>query len=157
MPFLALLKLISPKEWLVLIALIALAAGGAWLYRHGEQHIEAQDAKLAAIDQRKVAVVETTAKDMESHNDVLYKQTVSAPAVASVGIKCVRNAASAVPLPASNTGSGTAARDAITDSGSGPTYDPSGPALTRARKADAQIKYLQARIRELESEMNGAP
>jgi hypothetical protein len=149
--------MISPKEWLVLIALIALSVGGAWLYRHGEQHIEAQDAKLAAIDQRKVAVVETTAKDTESHNDVLYKQTVSAPAVASVGIKCVRNAPSAVSLPAPNTGSGTAVGVGASDSGSGPTYDPSGPALTRARQADAQIKYLQARVHELESEMNGAP
>jgi hypothetical protein len=157
MPFLALLKLLSPKEWLVVVAIIALGVGGAWIYHDGEQHRAAQDAKLAAIDAKKVTAVETTAKDTESHNDTLYRQTVSAPAVASVGIKCVRNATSAVSLPAADTGTRAATGQSSSDSGSGPTYDPSGAALTRAREADAQIKYLQARVRELEFEMNGAP
>jgi hypothetical protein len=157
MPFLAILKFISPKEWLVLGALIALTAGGAWLYRHGEMRIEAQDAKLAAIDAKKVTVVETTAKDMESHNDVIYKQEVSAPPVANLGVRCVRESPRTVSLPTPDAGKGTATSQPSADSSIGPAYDPSGAALTRAAQADAQITYLQGRIRELEAEMNGAP
>jgi len=154
MPFLALLKLISPKEWLVVAALLALTIGGGWLYRHGEQHIEAQDKKLAAIDEKKVATVESNATTTESQNALIWKQAVSIPPVPDIGIVCHKASSSVV--SSADARKGTAA-NAGPDSGVGPPYDPSGAALTRGSKADAQIKYLQARIRELESEMNGAP
>ena len=155
MPFLALLKLLSPKEWLVVAALMALLAGGGWLYRHGEQHIQAQDVKIAAIDQKKVTAVETAATSTESQNALIWKQAVSIPPVPDIGIVC-RKASGSV-LPPADAGKGAAASNATADSGVGPPYDPSGAALTRGHKADAQIIYLQGRIRELESEMNGAP
>jgi hypothetical protein len=154
---LAFLKLLNPKDWLIAAALIALTIGGTWLYRHGEQRIEAQDAKLEAIDAKKVITVEAVAKTTEAQNANTFKDTVSAPPVANVGIRCVRESARAVSLPAPLAGAGAAASEPNPDDRVGPPYDPSGAALTRAHQADAQIRYLQARIRELEAEMNGAP
>lgn len=154
---LAFLKLLNPKEWLIAGALIALAYGGFWVYSRGEDHVKAVDAKLAAIDQKKVVAVETAAQTTESHNADVYKQTVTAPPAASLGIRCVREPARTVSLPAPLAGTGAPASDSNTDGGVGPPYDPSGAALTRAHQADAQIIYLQARIRELETEMQGSP
>jgi hypothetical protein len=155
MPFLALLKMLSLKEWLVIAALLALLAGGGWLYRHGEQHIEAQDAKLAALDQHKIATAETVAQTTESQNALIWKQTVSIPAVPDIGIVCKSTNSSVVPK--ANKGVGAPAGDSASISGEGPTFDPSGALLTRAAQADAQITYLQNRIRELETLMNAVP
>ena len=152
---LALLKLLNPKEWLVIAALLALLAGGGWLYRHGEQHIEAQDAKLAALDQHKIATAEAAANTTESQNALIWKQAVSVPAVSDIGIVC-KSANSSV-VSQAHKGTGTAAGDGSTDYGTGYWYDPSGAALTRAREADAQIMYLQKRIVELETLMKAAP
>ena len=152
---LAFLKLLNPKEWLVIAALLALLAGGGWLYRHGEQHIEAQDAKLAAMDQRKIATAEGVAQSTESQNAIIWKQAVSIPPVDSIGIVC-KSANSSV-VSQAHKGTGTAAGDAANVSGEGPTFDPSGALLTRAAQADAQITYLQKRIVELETLMKAAP
>jgi hypothetical protein len=150
----AFLALIPGKDWLYIGLFIAILGGLGWVYHRGEQHVEAQDAKLAAIDQKKVTTVETAATSTESQNALIWKQAVSIPPVPDIGIVCHK--ASGSVLPAADAGKG-ASTDGDADSGVGPPYDPSGAALTRAHKADAQIKYLQARIRELESEMNGAP
>lgn len=153
---LAFLKFLSPKEWLIVACLIALAVGGAWLYRHGELRIEAQDKKLEAKQDKQVAAVTATAKDTESHDAIIYEKAVVIPPVGDIGVECVRKPTSAVSLPKAGAGQG-ATTDGAADSREGPTYDPSGPALTRGRNADAQIVKLQARIRELETQMNGAP
>ena len=148
---------LTPKEILLIIVLIALTCGGIYLYRHGEQHIETQDAKLAALAQAKVATVETTAKDTESQSAIIYKQAVIIPAVGDIGDECVRKPSSSSVVPAASGGTGAATSQPSAVGGGGLTFDPSGAILTRAREADAQIVYLQARIRELEAEMNGAP
>ena len=152
---LAFLKLLNPNEWLVIAALLALLAGGGWLYRHGEQHIEAQDAKLAALDQHKIATAEAAANTTESQNALIWKQAVSVPAVSDLGIVC-KSASSSV-VPQANKGTGATAGVTDPDYGSGYWTDPSGDILTRAREADAQITYLQKRIVELETLMKAAP
>ena len=74
------------------------------------------------------------------------KRDVPVPSVTVIGL-----------VPATAAGAATAASQPSANGGSGLTFDPSGALLTRAREADAQITYLQARIRELEAEMKGAP
>lgn len=145
------------REILIGLALVILSIGGLWLYRHGEQHIEAQDAKLAALDQKKVNAVEQTAQSTETQSAIIYKQAIAIPAVPDLGVECVRNAPRGGQLPAAVgvAAAGTGERSA--DRGTGLAFDPTGPALTRAAEANAQIAYLQRRIKELETEMNGAP
>ena len=152
---LALLKLLSPKEWLVAAGFIAILGGLGWVYHRGEQHVEAQDAKLAALDQHKIATAEAAANTTESQNALIWKQAVSVPAVSDLGIVC-KSASSSV-VPQANKGTGATAGDAANISGEGPTFDPSGALLTRAAQADAQITYLQNRVRELETLMNATP
>lgn len=155
MPFLALFKLLSLKEWLVIAALLALFFGGVWLYRHGEHRIEAQDARITKAAQETDKRVAAAAQVTETQSAIIYKQAVAIPAVADIGIVC--HAPSRSVVPPAVPGAAATTNNATADGGSGPTFDPSGAILTRAAQADAQIEYLQRRIKELETEMNGAP
>lgn len=154
---LALLKLIPIKDYFYGAVILALLALLAYVYRHGEIHIEKLDAKVATAAEKKSAVSEATADAQESSNAIIYKQAVSVPAVGDLGVECVRHSTSSGVVSAPVAGTAAAAGVATVNAGSGSAYDPSGAILTRARAADAQIAYLQARVRELEAEMNAAP
>lgn len=151
---LALLKLIPWKDVAYLAVILGLVG---WLYHKGEAHVEAQDKKVAIAAQTQVNRVATAAQTTESQSAIIYKQAVVIPAVGDIGVECVRQPASSSQVPATAARATTAASQPAAVSGEGRSFDPSGALLTRAREADAQITYLQARIRELEAEMNGAP
>jgi len=149
----ALLSLIPLKDWIYGAIIIVLIAFGLH-YRHLENEVK-QTAALghaAVIEVKKDTQV---AQSTETTNAIIYKQAVAIPAVADLGVVCRRAGGSQV--PAASPVAAAPAGEATPDSGTGPTYDPTGPALTRARSADAQIVYLQGRIAELEAEMNHAP
>jgi cell division protein FtsB len=154
---LALLKLVPIRDYFYGVVILALLALLAYVYRHGEIHVEKLDAKVAAVAEKKSAVSEVSAKAQENTNAIIYKQAVSVPAVGDLGVECVRHTSGSGVVPASITGAAASAGVATVNSGSGHTFDPSGAILTRAHDADAQIAYLQARVKELEAEMNSAP
>lgn len=151
---LALLKLIPWKDVAYLAVILGLVG---WIYHKGEAHVEAQDKQVATAAQTQVAKIDATAQTTESQNAIIYEKAVIIPAVGDIGVECVRQSASSGSLPAAGAGKGTAASQPSANGGSGREYDPSGALLTRAHQADAQITYLQGRVRELESQMNGAP
>jgi hypothetical protein len=160
---LALFALIPARvyEYAAIILVCALAFAG---YTHHERSIEhAKDLQAAAAAVTKANAVvqkdDATAATEESTNATVYERAVSIPAIGDLGIDCVRHAAPArsVPLPTTDTGAAPGSGNQVADSGIGPAYDPTGAALTRGVDADAQIIYLQGRIRELEQQMNDAP
>lgn len=151
---LAFLKLIPWKDVAYLAVILGLVG---WLYHKGEAHVEAQDKKVAIAAQTQVNRVATAAQITESQSAIIYKQAVVIPAVGDIGDECVRKPPSGSVVPSARPVAGAAVGNTAADSGAGRSFDPSGALLTRARQADAQITYLQARIRELEAEMNGAP
>jgi hypothetical protein len=151
------------KDYLYLGAILILVSAFGWYTVH-ERNIEhAKDVAAAAVAVRKdnalVATDESTAKTSEYQSAIIYKQAVSIPAVADLGVSCVRNrpAAGSVSLPTANAGTATPVGNATPNSAGGLTFDPTGGALTRGRDADAQIAYLQRRIVEIEKQMNDAP
>ena len=136
--------------------ILALVLGLAWwVYHKGETHVEAQDTKAVAVAETKVKVAESTANASETQSAIIYKQAVSIPAIGDLGIVC--RAPGGGKVPTAQPGATAGAREPSADSGVGSAYDPSGAALTRARDADAQIEYLQRRVKQLEAEMNAAP
>lgn len=156
----ALLALIPARIWLYL-GLAAVFAGAFGWYTVHERHIEhVKDIAAATAvvnkDNAIVAADDASAKTSEAQNVLIYKQAVSIPAVADIGIVCQR-APGSIPLPAADSVTSAAAGNATADGGKGPSFDPTGAALTRARNADAQIVYLQRRVAELEKQMNEAP
>ena len=151
---LALLKLIPFKDYLWGALVVVLLAVGIH-YRNLEHEVH----ETKAIGKAAVAQVkkdDAQAQTTETQNAIIYEKAVAIPAIGDIGISCVRNAgSSAVPAPSTveAPGAGVAAPDRT----EGPPYDPSGAVLTRGADADAQIVYLQGRIKELEDQMNGAP
>jgi hypothetical protein len=156
----ALLALIPSRayEYGAIIIVLSLAFGGYTLHERHIQHDKdvAAAAALVKKDNAKVAEINSTAQTTEAQSALIYKQVVSVPAVADIGVVCQR-AAGSVSLPAADTIQTTGSGKAAVDRGIGPAFDPTGPALTRARDADAQIAYLQRRIAELEKQMNDSP
>lgn len=160
MPILALFKLIPLKDWFYIGCILAITIGFASYTIH-ERHLGAakEDAKITAkvaIAEKKTVAAESTAQTTETQSVLIYKQAVSVPAVADLGIVC-HNSASPVSLPASDAVKGAGAGERSADRGTGQSFDPSGPVLQRSAVADAQIAYLQRRVHELEAEMNAAP
>lgn len=151
---LAFLKLVPWKDVAYLAVILGLVG---WIYHKGEAHVEAQDTKVAVAANVKVAAVDATAQVTESQNAIIYEKAVAIPAVGDIGDECVRIAPSSGSLPAADAGKGATTGNAAADSRATVRFDPSGAALTVGRKADAQIVYLQGRVRELEAQMNGAP
>jgi len=150
----ALLKLIPIKDYLW-AALLIVVGCFALHYKHLEHEVQQVKVvgKAAEADVKKVdAVAQTT----ETQNAIIYEKAVAIPAIADIGLSCVRHTGGSQ-VPAADPQQGAAARDRSADSPEGPPYDPSGAVLTRGADADAQIAYLQARIKELETQMNGAP
>jgi hypothetical protein len=151
---LALLKLIPIKDYIygAIIAALLVFIG---ICKH--DHTVVKEVKqIGTAAQAVVKTDDATAEKTETQSALIYKQAVVIPAVGDVGIECVRDSSSGA-LPAPVAGTGAAASQPAADSGGGPQYDPSGAALTRARAADAQIAYLQRRVKELEAQMNAAP
>jgi len=150
----ALLSLISPRVVFYGILASLLLAFGIH-YKHLENEVQ-RTAVVAKAAQDDVKKVDATAQSTETQSVLLYK-AVLIPAVGDIGISCVRHTTGGSPLPATNTIAGTPVGSTTPNSAVGPEYDPTGAALTRAKAADAQIAYLQRRVKELETQMNGAP
>jgi hypothetical protein len=152
---LALLKLIPIKDYIygAIIAALLVFIG---ICKH--DHTVVKEVKqIGTAAQAVVKTDDATAEKTETQSALIYKQAIVIPAVGDVGIECVREHPGSSALPAPIAGTGAATNQPAADSGSGPQYDPSGAALTRARAADAQIAYLQRRVKELEAQMNAAP
>jgi hypothetical protein len=151
----AILKLVPAKVWLWLALLVAGVVYVVHNHHNAEQLASVKQVAIAAqnTDKRVAAAAQTT----ETQSALIYKQVVSIPPVGDIGIECVRHAPSSGKLPAATPVAAAPTGDTTLNSGGGPTFDPSGALLERARKADAQIAYLQRRIQELETEMKNAP
>lgn len=157
---LALLKLIPGKVYLYAGIAVAVLV---WFNIHnanerkeGADNALAPVAVLAQKAQIQVAAADATAQTTETFDGKQYAEAISGPVPAPLGIVCHRYTGSsdvpeAVGVVATRIGGPTV------DSGSGLGYDPSGPALERAREADAEITYLQGRVHELEQQMVSAP
>jgi len=156
----ALLALIPSRAYLYggIVLVLALAFGGYTIHERSVQHAKdvAAAAKVVAKDNAAVAADDAHAQTTEAQIALIYKQAVSIPSVGDIGLVCQRPARS-VPLPAAGTVAAISTGNGQADSGSGHAFDPSGPILTRAAAADAQIRYLQGRIAELEKQMNDSP
>ena len=151
----ALLSLLSPRVIFYGILASLLLAFGIH-YRNLEHEVK-QAKVVAAAATADVKKVDAAAQTTETQSVLIYKQAVQIPAVGDIGVECVRKQPSSGALPAANAQSGTPVGEPTTNSGVGPEYDPSGAALTRAAKANAQIAYLQRRVKELETQMNNSP
>jgi hypothetical protein len=129
---------------------------GIFLWHYHTLQNEVDTAKVVAASAKQVVQVDqSAAKATETRNADVVKQAVSAPPVANLGVVCER--AGGGQVPAANPVAAAPTREQPADGPVGPAFDPSGALLTRAALADAQISYLQARIHELETEMNNAP
>lgn len=146
-------------SYLAVALLLAGLFGGYTLHERNVQHTKdvAAAAKIVKKANAIVAADESHAQTTETQSVLIYKQAVSIPAVADIGIVCQRTAPHSVPLPAADTVKSAPVRDDAANRGSGPSYDPTGAALTRAHEADAEIAYLQRRVAELEKQMRDAP
>ena len=151
----ALLSLISPRVVFYGILASLLLAFGIH-YRNIEHEVK-QAKVAAAAATADVKKVDAAAQTTETQSVLIYKQAVQIPAVGDIGVECVRKQPSSGALPPTNAQSGTPVGEQPPDDRGTIKYDPSGAALTVARNADAQIKYLQSRVKELEAQMKGAP
>ena len=138
---------------------VGLLLGGVTLCHHVENVGVKKEAtkveKVGVAAEVKVAVVDATAQSTETQSAIIYKQAVLIPDVGDIGLVCKHTGSS--PLPAAVSVPGAPVREPVPDSSVGPTFDPSGPLLTRAAQADAQIAYLQRRVKELETQMENSP
>jgi hypothetical protein len=157
----ALLALIPSRvyEYGAIILALSLAFGGYTLHERNLQHAKdiAAAAKVVTKDNAIVAADDSHALTTETQNALIYKQVVSIPAVADIGLVCQHAAPRSISLPAAQSVATTAVGNDAAERGVGPTYDPTGALLTRAKLADAEIVYLQGRVAELEKQMNDAP
>jgi hypothetical protein len=152
MPFLALLKLVSPREWLW-IAALALVGFLAWrIYAAGEHRIEAKDAALRAAAVALNKASEQLADLKEISIERTYTHIVDAPPVANVGLLCHSTVATVKPGPAKSGGS---ANNGTPDVLPTREFDPSGALLSLLRAADAQVNALIDRDLELEALLQG--
>jgi hypothetical protein len=149
----ALLSLISPRVVFYGILASLLLAFGIH-YRNIEHEVK-QAKVAAAAATADVKRVDAAAQTTETQSALIYKEIVRIPDVPDIGIVCRNTRSGALPAPDSKPGA--AAGDKSADSAVGPGYDPSGAALARAKAADAQIAYLQRRVKELETQMNNSP
>ena len=157
----ALLALIPSRayEYAAVAFVCALLFGGYTLHERNIQHAKdiAAAAKVVAKENAIVAADDSHALTTENQNALIYKQVVRIPAVADIGVVCQRTAPRSVSLPAADAVATTAVGNDTAVSRVGPTFDPTGAALTRGHDADAEIVYLQGRVAELEKQMNDAP
>jgi|HubBroStandDraft_1064217.scaffolds.fasta_scaffold179061_2 hypothetical protein len=157
----ALLALIPSRvyEYGAIILALSLAFGGYTLHERNLQHAKdiAAAAKVVTKDNAIVAADDSHAQTSETQSALIFKQVVSIPAVADIGVVCQRTAPGSVSLPKADAVATTAVGDNAPERGVGPTFDPTGALLTRAALADAEIGYLQRRVAELEKQMNDAP
>jgi hypothetical protein len=149
----ALLSLIPVRFWLYGALAVGLL-GFAWHYKHLETEVHAEK-QVSAAAQTQVKAVDKAAQITETQSAIIYKQAVLIPTVGDIGLVCKHTGGGALPAPVAVAG--TPVGNATSDGGSGPSFDPSGAAETRARAADAQIAYLQRRVHELETQMNNSP
>jgi hypothetical protein len=157
----ALLAGIGLKDY-VYAGLIAVLIAGFGVYTYHERTIGADEALapvavLAQKAQVVVAVGTAVATLTEKDNGNAYKAAVAAPVVPlAAGLVC-HSAAGSSDVPKAAAGGTAAAGQPAAVAGSAASFDPSGPALQLAHAADAQVTYLQARVRELEAQMESSP
>lgn len=157
--FATLLAGIGIKDY-VYAGIIAAIVGAFAYYTHHERVIGADEALapvavLAQKSELKVAVAAAVAQSTEKDNAQSYTATVSLLPVPVVGLVCHDTGRSDVP-PASAVAAADVGEPAAVVP-SGPAFDPSGAILKLGADADAEITYLQARVHELESQMESAP
>ena len=149
------LNLIPGKVWFYGVIVVVLLGFGIH-YKHLENQV--REAKtVAAAAQADVKKVDATAQSTETQSAIIFKQATTIPAIGDIGVECVRKRAGGSPLPAPDAKSGATTGSPADDSGVRSAFDPSGAILTRAHEADAQIAYLQRRVKELETQMNNSP
>jgi hypothetical protein len=149
---LALLKLISPKEWLLLAVIVAFGIYTARIYRDGEQRIEAKDAALRAAAVALNKASEQLADLKEIQIERTYTHIVDAPAIKYPNLVCRNTAAAVKPDAAKSGGSADNSAPDVLPTGSG---DIGGSILTLLRNADAQVNALIDRNAELEGLLEG--
>jgi hypothetical protein len=151
MPWLALVPL---RDWLWAAALVAVLVLLAYERHEGKMAIIAADRRTAMVAEAKDQAIEAAAQSATNTESQIYEKAVAVTPVGDIGILCHAPARGVV--PATPAGAAAAVAPAA-DGAAGPQYDPSGAILTIGAKADAQITYLQNRIKILEDLMNQSP
>jgi hypothetical protein len=150
------LKSIPAKDWLYIAAIAALLVFGLHERHVGAAKVIARATQAQAVAVKKVDTAQTGAASTEKQAGVVYvEKAVRIPAIGDIGVVCKRSGGGQVPATAGSQPA--AAHQQPADGGAGPAFDPSGALLRRAAAADAQIAYLQARVKLLEHEMESAP
>lgn len=156
----ALLASIGIKDYVYGALIVAIIAAFAF-YTHHEREIGIDEALapvsvLANKAATTVAVGTAVAKITEKDNAHAYTAATAAPAPASLGIVC-HSAARSGDVPQAVAVAAPGAGNGAVDGGSSAAYDPSGAALKLGADTDAQVTYLQARVKELEDQMTASP
>ena len=155
---LAILSLLSVKDYVYIGAILVLLGAFSWYTAHereaGAKKVEvAVAAKAASVAKDNLAIT-TAAQAASTAVGVKYETLIVAPPVPSLKLVCNKASpsGSTVPTPPANTASvapTVASRSAA-------SFDPSGPALTVGRAADAKIAGLQAEVAVLQKAMREA-
>jgi hypothetical protein len=149
-PFLVLLKLISPREWL-LVAL--LAASGALLlhvYHAGEAKIERKDTALRAAAAALNRAAENLADIKEAQIGQHFRYIIKNPIADAPGLVC-HNSAPVQSTPSDRGPGADGQATQLSDGG----FNPSGALLTLLADDDAQIEGLIDTVLNLQDELTG--
>lgn len=158
---LALLKLIPFKDWIYGSIIVGLLIGFGWYTHHerqvGAAKLQAAVTQVASRAEAAVVAANTAAQTAETQSAKTYIKVVTAPAPRNIGLVCHRSGPGSGAVPEAHAVAGTGPGKPAADGGSAATFDPSGAALEVGAKADAQIAYLQARVHQLEAQMDHSP
>jgi len=157
---LALLKLISPREWLF-AAIAALAIGGAiHFYRAGEAHVKAADARAVAAQQEKVNVSEQLIGDRIAQALAAYQANNVAPPAPPAPVPhlvCHNVGSGSVPggQEAAGGGNGAGTGPAVVPAQADAGFDPAPAISATGTEVDARITHYVAKIRLLQAIIRG--
>lgn len=155
MPILS--SLLAPYRAYLIAGLLVLALVGVGRFAAHERSVEhAKDVAVATKAVAKVekqdAIITSDASTRVQHDQLIYKQVVSMPAVGDLGVVCRASGGDTMPGAAGSADGG----DRSNTRSVGSAFDPTGEALTVGRDADAKIMALQHIIADLRTEMEAA-
>jgi hypothetical protein len=144
--------MLAIKDYFYGALLVAAGLFCLHIYHDGEAKVEAADKRTAMVAQAKDKAIEATAQAASNQIGVVYEKAVAIPAVADLGVVCHAPRSSPVPQVAGGAVGPVSAAPVV---GVGPSYDPTGPALTIGRDDDALIDALQQEVIALMDALNG--
>lgn len=146
---LAFLKFTTPKEWLFAIALVLLGAYTLYIYRDGEKHIEAANAKVATAQIIHNEEVESRVKVALADALKQFQATPPPPPpAAQPNVVCYAPDSGKVPDRGLTVKGGDGAGGSVSFSTAKPDagFDPAPAVSADGQRADAEIIRLHAKV-----------